>query len=116
MTNEQRKTRALNALLDSNTLTEAAEKAEISRRTLYNYIRYDGDFGAAYRAARDQTTLEQLEVLNSGTARATKLLMDIKPIKRKRGRNLDAHYNRNQSKRRRRQDHNGARACNWPYP
>ena len=34
MTNEQRKTRALNALLDSNTLTEAAEKAEISRRTL----------------------------------------------------------------------------------
>ena len=77
MTSEQRKTRALNALLDSNTLTEAAEKAEISRRTLYNYIRYDGDFGAAYRAARDQITLEQLEALNSGTARATKLLMDI---------------------------------------
>lgn len=64
-------------MLESTTLTEAAEKAGISRKTLYNYIRNDPDFGAAYRSARDQVALEQMEALNSGTARATKLLMDI---------------------------------------
>lgn len=71
------KDRALAALLDSSTLTEAAEKAGISRKTLYNYIRNDPAFGLAYRTARDQMTLEQMEVLNGGTAKATRLLMDL---------------------------------------
>lgn len=41
MSKDLKKDRALTALLESNTLTEAAEKAGISRKTLYNYIRND---------------------------------------------------------------------------
>ena len=77
MSKDLNKDRALTALLESNTLTEAAEKAGISRKTLYNYIRNDPAFGLAYRTARDQITLEQMEALNNGTDRATRLLLDL---------------------------------------
>lgn len=69
--------RALRALMDSSTLTEAAKKADISRKTLYTYIRKDEDFGATYRAMRDLVTLEQLDVLNEGKERATTLLIKL---------------------------------------
>lgn len=74
---DQSKARALSAMLESNTLTEAAEKAGISRKTLYNYIRDDPAFGLAYRTARDQMAVEQMEALNNGTQRATRLLLDL---------------------------------------
>ena len=77
MSKDLNKERALAAMLGCNTLTEAAEKAQISRKTLYNYIRNDGDFGAAYRAARDQITLEQMDALNNGKERATALLLGL---------------------------------------
>ena len=74
---QQNKDRALAAMLESNTLTEAADKAGISRKTLYNYIRNDPDFGAAYRSARDQIVLEQMEALNNASDRATRLLLEL---------------------------------------
>lgn len=77
MSKDLNKDRALTALLESNTLTEAAEKAGISRKTLYNYIRNDPAFGLAYRTARDQIAIEQMEALNNGTQRATRLLLDL---------------------------------------
>lgn len=77
MNNELKKDRALSAMLESTTLTEAAEKAGISRKTLYNYIRNNPDFGAAYRSARDQIVLEKMEALNSGADRATRLLLEL---------------------------------------
>mgnify|MGYP003614189814 CR=1 FL=1 len=77
MSKDLNKDRALAALLESNTLTEAAEKAGISRKTLYNYIRNDPAFGLAYRTARDQIAVERMEALNNGTERATRLLLDL---------------------------------------
>lgn len=77
MSKAQNQTRALAALIESSTLTEAAEKAQISRKTLYGYIRNDPEFGEAYRAARDQITLEQLDTLNDAKGRATTLLLEL---------------------------------------
>lgn len=77
MSKDLNKEKALVAMLESNTLTEAAEKAGISRKTLYNYIRDDPAFGLAYRTARDQIKIEQMEALNTGTQRATRLLLDL---------------------------------------
>ena len=77
MAKDLNKERALAAMLECSTLTEAAEKAGISRKTLYNYIRDDAAFGTAYRAARDQMTLERMEALNNGTERAARLLLDL---------------------------------------
>lgn len=77
MSKDLSKEKALAAMLESNTLTEAADKAGISRKTLYNYIRNDPAFGLAYRTARDQINIEQMEALNSGTQRATRLLLDL---------------------------------------
>ncbi len=43
------KEKALQALLTSSTLTEAAEQAGVSRRTLYHYIHKDKNFARKYR-------------------------------------------------------------------
>lgn len=74
---EQRKARALEALLTSATYTEAAEKAGISRKTLYNYIRQDTEFGEAYKETRDQAIIALMDMLNAGKERATRLLLEI---------------------------------------
>ena len=71
------KARALAALLDSNTFTEAAEKANISRRTLYNYVQGNSDFAKAYKAAQDQLTLEQMDALASDRERAKAVILDL---------------------------------------
>lgn len=77
MSKDQNKARALEAMLTCSTLTEAAAAAGISRRTLYNYIREDNAFGAAYREACDHMAVEQMDTLNNGKARATALLMQL---------------------------------------
>lgn len=51
--NEQKKAKALAALLESTTLTEAAEKAQISRRTLFTYIRTEYEFAEAWQSVRE---------------------------------------------------------------
>lgn len=43
-----KKLRVLKALINSNSLSEASEKAGISRKTLYTYIEHDAAFSDAY--------------------------------------------------------------------
>lgn len=77
MSKDQTRARALAAMLECNTLTDAAKAAGISRKTLYTYIRTDDAFGVAYRAARDQLALEQMDALTDGRQRATALLLAL---------------------------------------
>lgn len=77
MAKDQTKARALAALLDSRTLTEAAEKAGITRKTLYNYIRDDLEFATAYKAAQEQIQLEQMEAVAADRQRAKDAIIAI---------------------------------------
>lgn len=74
---KQNKARALDALLDSATLTEAAEKAGISRKTLYSYIRNDGDFARAYKEAQERLTLERIEDIKAERRKATDVILSL---------------------------------------
>lgn len=64
------KARALDALLDSRTFTEAAEKAGIARKTLYSYLRDDVEFARAYKSAQERLTLERMETIEADRQRA----------------------------------------------
>lgn len=77
MSKEANKGKALAALLDSNTFTEAAEKAGISRKTLYSYMRDDLDFAKAYKAAQERLTLEHLETIEADRQRAKNAIFAI---------------------------------------
>ena len=77
MSKQQQKQNALDALLESNTFTEAAEKAGISRKTLYNYIRTDTDFAKSYKEARERLTLERLDTIESERQQAKETILAI---------------------------------------
>ena len=72
--NEQKKAAALAALAESSTLTEAAEKAGISRRTLYGYIREDISFSVAYKSMQEQATLRAYEAAAARRAHALEVV------------------------------------------
>ncbi len=74
---DQKKAAALAALLESNTLTEAAEKAGISRKTLYTYIREDFEFSKAYKSLREQEAISALERMEQQRERASGVLLSI---------------------------------------
>lgn len=74
---DQKKAAALAALLECNSLTEAAERAEISRKTLYNYIRYDFDFARAYKSLREQEAISALERMEQRRERASGVIMSL---------------------------------------
>ena len=71
------KDQALKALIDSSSLTEAAEKAGISRRTLYNYIHNDLEFANAYKEMHDQDTINFYESLTMRREKAFKTVSEI---------------------------------------
>lgn len=75
--NEQKKAAALAALAESSTLTEAAERAGISRRTLYGYIREDIDFSVAYKSLQEQATLRAYEAAAARRERASEVVEAI---------------------------------------
>ena len=75
--NEQKKTAALVALAESSTLTEAADKAGISRRTLYGYIRDDIEFSVAYKSLREQAALRAYEAAAARRAHASEVVESI---------------------------------------
>lgn len=75
--NEQKKAAALSALLECDTLSAAAERAGISRKTLYNYIREDHEFSRAYRGMTDQAAIEALERLEAQETRAAEVVAAI---------------------------------------
>ena len=65
------KAKALDALLESNSLTEAAAKAGINRKTLYGYIHNDAEFALNYKAAQERRTLERMDAIEADRQRAT---------------------------------------------
>ena len=74
---DQKKAAALRALMESDTLTEAAEKANISRKTLYNYMRSDMDFASTYKAMQEQAAVETAEAMKGNRARAEAVILAI---------------------------------------
>lgn len=74
---DQKRQAALAALMDSSTLTEAAEKAGISRRTLYNYLRNDIEFARAYDEIRDRQAVDFMDDLNDRRRRAHAVIMEL---------------------------------------
>lgn len=74
---DKRKQDALNALMTSSSLTEAAEKAGIDRRTLYNYIHNDLDFARIYRENISQQAVDRAEELSDRRERASKVILQI---------------------------------------
>ena len=74
---DQKKQAALEALIDSNSLTEAAEKAGIARRTLYNYLRNDIEFARAYEEIRGRQTVALMDDLTERRKRAHDVIMGL---------------------------------------
>lgn len=74
---EQKQSAALEALLESTTLTEAAEKAGISRKTLYNYVRNDVQFARAYKQIIEETATAAAETVEERAVRATDIIEQI---------------------------------------
>ena len=74
---DKRKQDALNALMNSKSLTEAAEKAGIDRRTLYNYIHNDLDFARIYRENISQQAVDRAEDLSDRRERASQVILQI---------------------------------------
>ena len=75
--NEQKKAAALEALCSSSTLTEAAEKAGISRRSLYTYIRQEHDFARAYREIQEAAATAAAEAAEARAAEASSMVESI---------------------------------------
>lgn len=71
------KAKALAALLDSNTLEEAAQKAGINRKTLYSYMHDDADFAECYKAAQERLTLERVDSIEADRKRATAAILAL---------------------------------------
>ena len=63
--------------MDSRTLTEAAEKAGISRKTLYNYVRNDVQFAKAYRQIIEETATAAAEAVDERADRAAATIEEI---------------------------------------
>ena len=74
---EQMKAKARAALLECNTLTEAADKAGISRKTLYNYMKMDPTFAAEYQEAQERLALEEMGTVAKDRAEARAVIVEI---------------------------------------
>ena len=74
---EQKRDAALAALLDSSSLTEAAEKAGVSRRTMYSYLHNDIDFARAYDEARNRQEVAYMDALTARRERAQGVVMEV---------------------------------------
>lgn len=74
---EQKKAAALAALMESNSLSEAAEKAGIDRRTLYNYLHTDLEFARAYDEIRNRQAIAFMDELTERRQRAHAFIMEM---------------------------------------
>jgi len=77
MAKDANKAKALAALLDSTTLTEAAEKAGLNRQTIYRYMRDDPEFSRAYKEAQERIAFEQAEAIIADRQRAKETIFAI---------------------------------------
>lgn len=72
-----KKNQALAALLESSSLSEAAEKAGVSRRTMYNYLHEDIDFARTYKAQQEEAATLHLENLERNRQRAAAVMLEL---------------------------------------
>lgn len=77
MAKDANKAKALAALLDSATITQAAQKAGLDRQTLYRYMRDDAEFSRAYKEAQERIALEQVETITAERKRAKETIFAI---------------------------------------
>ena len=63
--------------MDAPTLTAAAEKAGIARRTLYNYLRKDSQFAWEYKRQRELRAIEQAEQAAEEREAALQVIRDV---------------------------------------
>lgn len=77
MAKDLKRAAALEALQTSSTFTEAAEKANISRRRLYDYLYNDKDFAFEYRK---QLRLRSIASAEAATAERDAALRTIRDI------------------------------------
>lgn len=82
---DMKKNQALAALLESSSISEAAEKAGISRRTMYNYLHEDIDFAKAYKALQEEAATLHLERLEQSRDRAAAVMMELMEDKQQPG-------------------------------
>lgn len=75
--NEQKMAAALAVLSDSKTLTEAADKAGISRKTLYNYIREERSFARVYRNMMEEAATAAAESMAAKAEAASSVIEGI---------------------------------------
>lgn len=67
---EMTKVKALEALIDSKNMSEAAAKSGIARRTLYDYLQHDPEFAKAFKAVQDRMILDRLDAVEADRQRA----------------------------------------------
>lgn len=72
-----RKQRALQALLTTNSIKQAAVKAELSERTLYGYLHDDAEFIQQYTDAKSALVDEAAEMLKRNIAPAVETLRQL---------------------------------------
>ena len=82
---EMKMNQALAALLESSSISEAAEKAGISRRTMYNYLHEDIDFARAYKALQEEAATLHLERLEQNRERAVAVMLELMEDKQQPG-------------------------------
>ena len=77
MAKDLKRAAALEALQTSSTFTEAAEKAGISRRSLYQFLYHDADFAFAYREQLRLRSIARAEQATGEREAALKAIRDI---------------------------------------
>jgi len=73
----KRRDKILNALIQSDTLTQAAQMAGCTRKTLYNHINNDSELIAEYSALCDRITTAKLEQLEKASSTAFETITEV---------------------------------------
>ncbi len=73
MPKENNREKALAALLESSSVTEAAQKCGLSQKTLYRFLE-DDDFKREYRSARRQAFENSIAQIQSASGEAVETL------------------------------------------
>jgi hypothetical protein len=74
---EVKRNAALDALIQSDSVTAAAETAGISRKTLYNYLNNDKDFILAYRNMKREQLRETAGKVKAAADKATDFITGL---------------------------------------
>lgn len=77
MKNDQMRARALVALMETDTVREAAAQSGISERTIYRYMREDREFAVAYKTLREQAAIRAAEAMEERREKAFSVLAGI---------------------------------------